>query len=191
MKTIIISAILICVGGLVNAQAQQNTKSTSTRTSSAKSIAKGRTNNTNKSVNEKNSASLSATSSYNAKQTSNSTSKTNAYTISDPTVLTLNARANGANTPVSKSGIVGMPKRAYGFRNGHVLLYSTGATSSGTITGTGVVGTGSSLGNIGSYGSAIGLNGKSPYAGSTMWGNATGMQIPHADSAVRIAGKKQ
>jgi hypothetical protein len=190
MKTILVSAVFICLLDFsANAQTQQKAKSNPSKTNSTKTVTKGKLNSTKTS--ELNSVSLSATSSHNAKTTVGSMSSTNTYTISDPTLLTLNARANGSTTPISKSGIVGMPKRAYGFDNGHVLLYSTGATSSGTITGTGVVGTGSSLGNIGSYGPAIGLNGKSPYAGSTMWGNATGMQPAHADSAVRITAKKQ
>lgn len=105
--------------------------------------------------------------------------------IADPTIRALNARANGSDVYVSNSGIVGMPKRAYGFANGHLMLTSSGSTSSGTITGSGTVGTGSSLGSIGSNGPAIGLNGKSPYAGSTMWGNARGMTLPYGDSTVR------
>lgn len=36
-----------------------------------------------------------------------------------------------------------MPKRAYGFANGHVTLKPGDATSIGTINGTGSVGTGS------------------------------------------------
>ncbi len=107
--------------------------------------------------------------------------------IADPTIRALNARANGSDVYVSNSGIVGMPKRAYGFANGHLMLASSGSTSSGTMTGSGTVGTGSSLGTIGSNGPAIGLNGKSPYAGSTMWGNARGMTLPYGDSTVRPA----
>jgi hypothetical protein len=70
-----------------------------------------------------------------------------------------------------------MPKRAYGFGNGKLSFNSSAATSSGTITGSGTVGTGSSLGSIGSYGPGIGLNGKTPDAGLSMWGNATGLVI--------------
>ena len=78
-----------------------------------------------------------------------------------------------------------IPKHAYGFHNGRLLLRSTGATSSGTITGSGSVGTGSSLGNIGSTGSGIGLNGKTPDAGSGMWGNARGfVSIPREKKIV-------
>jgi hypothetical protein len=116
----------------------------------------------------------------------------NHLTISDPTINALNARANGSDVQVSKSGIVGMPKRAYGFANGRLVLNSSGATSSGTITGSGAVGTGSSLGSIGSNGPAIGLNGKSPYAGSSMWGNAQRLTLNYGDSGVRRPrGKKQ
>ena len=119
---------------------------------------------------------LSSTNSYMAKSGISVTSNNN-FTISDPTIVALNARANGADVTISNSGIVGMPKRAYGFGNGKLILNSTAATSSGTITGSGAVGTGSSMGSIGSYGPGIGLNGKSPDAGSAMWGNATGLIV--------------
>jgi hypothetical protein len=123
--------------------------------------------------------SAQSSSSYTAKSQST-------YNIADPTINALNAKANGADVRISKSGIVGMPKRAYGFANGHLLLSTTSATSSGTITGTGSVGTGSSLGSLGTNGPAMELNGKSPYAGATMWGNARNLWITRGDSAVRI-----
>ncbi|MFL5771785.1 MAG: hypothetical protein ACJ75F_01420 [Flavisolibacter sp.] len=79
-----------------------------------------------------------------------------------------------------------IPKNAYGFHNGRLILHTSGATSSGTITGSGVVGTGSSLGNIGSTGSGIGLNGKTPDAGTGMWGNARGfISIPQEKKLFR------
>jgi hypothetical protein len=113
------------------------------------------------------------------------------YTIADPMINALNAKARGSDIRISKSGIVGMPKRAYGFANGHLTLYTTGTTSSGTITGSGAVGTGSSLGSIGSEGAGIAVNGKSPYAGTAMWGNARGLTILNGDSSVRMAGRKK
>jgi len=112
-------------------------------------------------------------------------------TISDPTINALNARANGSDVRISNSGIVGMPKRAYGFAGGRLMLNASGSTTSGTMTGSGAVGTGSSLGTIGSNGPAIGLNGKSPYAGSTMWGNARGMTLRYGDSAIRGANGRR
>jgi len=79
-----------------------------------------------------------------------------------------------------------IPKNAFGFHNGRLLLHTSGATSSGTITGSGAVGTGSSLGNIGSTGSGIGLNGKTPDAGTGMWGNAMGLiSIPREKKIFR------
>lgn len=124
---------------------------------------------------------LSTTNSYSAK-TSSPVLTNKKLSISDPTILALNARANGSDIKISNSGIVGMPKRAYGFGNGKLSFNSTAATSSGTITGSGIVGTGSSLGSIGSYGPGTGLNGKSPQAGSAMWGNATGLLIKEKNS---------
>jgi hypothetical protein len=122
--------------------------------------------------------SLESSSSYPAKASAN-------YTIADPTINALRAKANGADVKISNSGIVGMPKRAYGFANGHLVLYTNSATSSGTITGSGAVGTGSSPGSLGTNGPAMALNGKSPYAGSAMWGNARNLWISRGDSAVR------
>jgi hypothetical protein len=114
----------------------------------------------------------------NAAKASSSISVTsNQFRVSDPVVLALGERAKGNEIFVSRSGIVGMPKRAYGFANGHILLHSTVATSSGSTGGTSSVGTGGSISGMGSSGSFIGMNGKSPYAGQAMWGNARGLLI--------------
>ncbi|MFL5740009.1 MAG: hypothetical protein ACJ75B_07320 [Flavisolibacter sp.] len=125
---------------------------------------------------------LNSASSYTAKANQNLNVK---YQITDPTIIALNEKARGYDVPISKSGIVGMPKRAYGFANGHIILQTTGSTSSGTETGSGVVGTGSSLGSMGTNGPAMEVNGKSPYAGISMWGNARGLWIRGGDSSVR------
>jgi hypothetical protein len=37
------------------------------------------------------------------------------FTISDPTIRALNQRAAGYDVPLGPSGILGMPKRKYGF----------------------------------------------------------------------------
>ena len=92
------------------------------------------------------------------------------YQIEDPTLRALNERANGENVRVSKSGIVGEPKRAYGFAKGHITFYTASAPSSGTMTGSGAVGTGTTPGALGTNTSAAGVNGKSPYAGNATWG---------------------
>ena len=182
MKRIMLFISILCFLA-VSALAQSNQKKKSaTKTQASK------TKQSSAEVNTQSTTVLSASNNYSAKTNSPGAS---VYTISDPTIRTLNARANGSNIRISNSGIVGMPKRAYGFANGRLTFYTTGATSSGTITGTGTVGTGSSLGNIGSFGPAIGLNGKSPYAGSTMWGNATGLQTIRGDSAVRVGKVKE
>jgi hypothetical protein len=184
MKTIILPAICICFF-IFSADAQTKKTTAKTKTTNAGMQSAKKSSSTNAATY------LSASDNYSAKSNINSISAGNTYTIADPTLRALNARANGSDISISKSGIVGMPKRAYGFANGHLTLYSTGATSSGTITGNGAVGTGSSLGSIGSSGPAIGLNGKSPYAGSTMWGNARGLQVTRGDSAVRVGRGKE
>jgi hypothetical protein len=126
-----------------------------------------------------------STGSYAAKAPAANSSGIGTLTITDPTITALNAKANGNPVTISKSGIVGMPKRAYGFANGHLSLTTTGSTTSGTMTGSGAVGTGTSLGTFGSNGPAMGVNGKSPYAGISMWGNARNLYITHGDSSVR------
>ena len=126
---------------------------------------------------------LTSTNKYPAKATT--ISNLSHLTISDPIIRSLNARANGADIKINKSGIVGMPKSAYGFANGHITLATTGATTSGTQTGSGVVATGTSLGTFGSAGPALEVNGKSPYAGVNMWGNAMNLTILKLDTSSR------
>ena len=101
---------------------------------------------------------------------SNTRSGIDRYTIADPTIRTLNARANGANMNISSSGIVGVPKRAYGFARGQIILMPDGARTTGTMTGSGATGTGTSIGIVGSGGPAMGVNGKNPYAGWGIYG---------------------
>jgi hypothetical protein len=109
------------------------------------------------------------------------------YTINDPLLKAFNEGAGGAGL----YRLTGMPKRAYGFSNGRLVLFSSGSTSTGGTTGNGSVGTGSGMGAIGATGARMGINGKSPYAGLSMWGNARNMLITHGDSAVRDLSKKQ
>jgi hypothetical protein len=121
--------------------------------------------------------SLTSTSNNSAKATSSMQLHNNTSTITDPTIVALGERAKGNEVFISNSGIVGMPKRAYGFANGRILFHSTVATSSGSTGGSCSVGTGGSISGMGSSGAFIGLNGKSPYAGQGMWGNARGLTI--------------
>jgi len=144
---------------------------------------------TNSSTTSSTSFSAVSTSSYSAKSDS-AEGKSN-FSIADPTIRALNLNANGGDVRISNSGIVGMPKRAYGFANGHIYFSNRTATSSGTITGSGVVGTGSTMGSIGSYGPYLNINGKSPYAGSNMWGNAQRMILSNPDANIRQATTKQ
>lgn len=115
----------------------------------------------------------------------------NNLTISDPIITTMDARAHGANISLGKSGIAGMPKRAYGFANGRISLMTSGSTTSGTQTGSGSVGTGTSIGTFGSVGPSINVNGKSSDAGINMWGNAMNMTIYKTDSTTRVRSVKK
>jgi hypothetical protein len=94
----------------------------------------------------------------------------NTMGISDPVVRTLNDRANGSLESIDFREFMGYGRGAYGLKHGHIMLRPTGSTTSGGITGSGTVGTGSSLGSIGIHGMAVGVNGKNPFAGPGMWG---------------------
>ena len=93
------------------------------------------------------------------------------YFIADPVTRALMEGTNGADIR-KHSEIAGVSKRAYGFANGFIMLRSSGAASSGTVTGSGSVGTGSTPGSAGMHGAGIGVNGKNPYAGVGIWGTA-------------------
>jgi len=135
---------------------------------------------------------LNSSSSYAAKGTASGLSTwRNNYVVSDPLLTTLSARANGANIQFNHSGIVGMPKRAYGFSNGHIILNPSGAVTSGTQTGSGAVGTGTSLATFGSIGAPMHVNGKSSYAGINTWGNAMNLTITQKDSFGRLSPAKR
>ena len=119
--------------------------------------------------------SLSSVGDHSAKSAFTLEASSNQFKIADPILIALAERAKGNQVFISKSGIVGMPKRAYGFAKGHILLCSTVATSSGSTGGTASVGTGGSISGPGSSGPFIGMNGKSSYTGHAMWGNTYGM----------------
>lgn len=93
------------------------------------------------------------------------------YRISDPTINRMNQRAAGYDLPLGASGIAGMPRGSYGFANGKILLRNTTATTPGTGYGSGGVGTGTALQGPGTSEAAVGVNGKSPYAGPWLWGD--------------------
>ena len=124
----------------------------------------------------------------------NSTSSNSAYaasasnrlTIADPTINVMNMRASGADIKFRNSPIAGMPKSTYGIANGKILLRNTTATTSGTVFGSGAVGTGTSIIGTGTSEATIGVNGKSPYAGTWLWGDRRPVyNVPVRDSAKR------
>ena len=84
--------------------------------------------------------------------------------IADPLVRALDARANGAPVRISGSGIVGMPRYSYGLANGRITFLPQGSRTTGSINGSGAVGTGTSPGVVSSAGPAMRLNGKNPYS---------------------------
>lgn len=113
-------------------------------------------------------------------------SATEPLRIADPTIKALNLRAAGADINSNVSPIMGMPKATYGIANGKILFRNTTATTSGTTHGSGAVGTGTSLLGVGTAESALGVNGKSPYAGTWLWGDRRPVYaVPIRDTARR------
>lgn len=140
---------------------------------------------------DKNPISITNWGHYNAKKVPFKT-----LSIADPTINVLNRRANGEHLPIDAKDILGVPKITYGLIDGQLLFRSRGATTSGTSTGNGAVGTGSGLGPIGISGFTLGVNGKSPYAGPIMDGIiVTGLPQPvqpdNERKVKKVKGKKQ
>ena len=178
-----ISILLLLTSSLANAQK---------KTTKSKTVTHSKTVLPNRTTTYSAAPTLNSVGNYSAKASTNGLSVlTNDYAVSDPILTTLAARANGANIRFNNSGIVGMPKRAYGFANGHISLKTSGSVTSGTETGSGAVATGTSLATFGSVGEPMNVNGKSPYAGINMWGNAMNMRITSADSSIRMAHSKK
>lgn len=109
------------------------------------------------------------------------------FSIADPIINLLNQRAAGTHVPFRSSGIIGMPKGMYGFANGKIFLRSTTATSSGTAYGSGAVGTGTTIGGLGTSENVIGVNGKNPYAGPGLWGS----KLPNNPGSTKDSTRRQ
>lgn len=115
---------------------------------------------------------------------------TNFY-IADPTIQRFNSRAFNEGRGNGRA-IIGIPKIRTGVAHGHLLFYSTNSATPGTNTGTGTVGSGSSLGNVGTNGAGMGVNGKSPNAGPGIYGTRVLSDLrPESKSLKPIASKKE
>ena len=154
-----------------SAQTVSKKKTVKQKTVSKKSTAAKNTNVPASKEKKEDVVSLTSTSSNQAySETDTVAAAGRRFSIADPTINILNQRANGSNVPVSSSGVVGMPRGAYGFANGKILLRPTTATSSGTLYGSGAVGTGTTIMGVGAGENSLGVNGKNPYAGPWLWG---------------------
>ena len=179
--------LLVCVGVLFSlafsaeAQSQGTTGAIKQQPPAKKSISNKTTrklNSTNLTTAQPgNTTVLSSTGTYRALGSSNT--GTSQLTISDPTIRTFNQRAYSTfQMDVPGSGIMGMPKLAYGVANGQIIFRSSVAPTLGTSTGSGAVGTGTNVGALGTGGNVMGVNGKNAYAGPGIYGqpiiNTTG-----------------
>jgi hypothetical protein len=96
------------------------------------------------------------------------------YKISDPVLLRMNQQANGSVYQTNlKTGLDVMPKGTYGLVKGRIILMPSDARTSGGITGSGGIGTGTSIGIAGSNGPAMQVNGKNLYAAPGIYGDRT------------------
>jgi hypothetical protein len=175
MKKIFFSIVSIFF--LLNAEAQ--TKSAKKKTVTKKAVAKKTNQKATKQTSTVELNNVGANTAY-------GTVAPTGLRIADPTINVMNQRAAGADINFRNSPVVGMPKGTYGIANGRILLRSTTATTSGTSYGSGAVGTGTSITGTGTSEATIGVNGKSPYAGSWLWGDRRPVyNIPLRDSARR------
>jgi len=170
--------LILCAGvfiGLLNTAEAQTKKAASN-----KSQAAAKSSSTNK-----NTKKLESTSAYEAKAPAlpksslgwqNTPATTNSFRINDPIIRTLNAKAHGANVPIDFKEFLGVGRGAYGIANGRIMLRPTGSTTSGGITGSGSIATGSTPASAGIHATVPTVNGKNPYAGPGMWGT-TGVGI--------------
>ncbi|HEY0067564.1 MAG TPA: hypothetical protein VGB46_09375 [Flavisolibacter sp.] len=200
MKRLILCGwMLVCLGMASSAQttrAKTPKKQPAAKTATAKKTTKAKQRPTTKT---KPAATPTGSTADRTYTYSNSTSHS-AYTappaaarlqIADPTIRTLNARAGGADIRLSGSGVVGMPRGTYGFAKGRITLMPGGARTSGTQTGSGATGTGTSPGSAGSFGPAMGTNGKNPYGGPWLWSSGNNTQAPSTPPATTGNSKNQ
>jgi hypothetical protein len=171
--------VIVCFGLLVSLALSASAQSTG-KTGAKKQQVTAKKATPNKANTNKNEATtvkknherpttLSSTGTYFA--LGNTTREQGRLTIADPVIRTLNERATTTNNiDVPGSGILGMPKLAYGIGNGQLIFRSTVAPAIGTSTGSGSVGTGTNVGAIGTAGNTLGVNGKNPYAGPGIYG---------------------
>jgi hypothetical protein len=171
MKKILLLGIL-SASFLLNAEAQ--TKSSKKRPVDKKTVGKKNSQSPKEGTDTVVLGSLSANAAH---------APTMGLRIADPTINVMNQRASGADINFRSSPVVGMPKSTYGIANGKILLRNTTATTPGTAYGSGAVGTGTSIIGTGTSEAALGVNGKSPYAGTWLWGDRRPVyNVPIRDS---------
>jgi hypothetical protein len=182
MKRIILCICVLCSLALsVTAQTNGKNGIKKQQSTTKKGVPNKGTNKLNKSnlanTSRQNTTVLSSTGTYNALGNLNTDS--GRLIISDPTIRTFNQRAfTPMNSDVPGSGVIGMPKLAYGIANGQIIFCTSVAPTVGTSTGSGAVGTGTNVGAVGAGGNVMGVNGKNAYAGPGIYGqpliNVTG-----------------
>lgn len=187
-REIILLGLILCVAGAAEAQKKQPKNVTpKVYTLKPNPITKGLKKD------DAHTYRLNSTSTWNA-MGERPTGKTT-LNITDPTIRILNERASGAETGFRAHEVMGVSKRMFGVAHGHILFRANAATTSGSYTGSGSVGTGSSPGMLGSIGPGMGVNGVSPNAGTGM--NTVPTTVVPSDAATgspvgrKIGAKKK
>lgn len=109
--------------------------------------------------------------------------KPGTFRITDPTLLAMDYGV--PRTPEERT-LLGVPKGAFGYKNGQFLFRSSGGVSSGSSGSVPSVGTGITLFGAGAGSMVPGANGKSLFSGNPMWGaSGSGSRILVADSVLR------
>ena len=168
-------SIVILFAVSAGTEAQTTKKKNAKKTAVVKKATEAPTNNKN----QTGKVVLSSEQNYAAKSSqaidaSTPSVNTSQLRIADPVLTAFSDKARGL-TDIRSTEIVGTAKHAWGFKNGRIRLSPSSSTSSGGTTGLGGVATGNSLGAIGASSSMPTVNGKSPDAGSAMWGNSRGL----------------
>lgn len=180
-RVLIYTCVFLSLALCAEAQLQGKTGVKKQQATTEKSVTNKKEYKLNRSnpvnANLNNTTILNSTGTY--KALGNPKSGTGQLMISDPTIRTLNQRANMPYTSdVPGSGIIGMPKLTYGIANGQIIFRNSVAPTLGTSTGSGAVGTGTNVGAMGTGGNVMGVNGKNAYAGPGIYGlpinNVTG-----------------
>ncbi len=186
--------VILCVSVFISLTTISAAQQVKHKNATSKHRGTGKATTAKRNTNSSNTATTNVLTSSSSNSAYSNNATANNLQIHDPVIRSLNEKANGRNVNIGGSGVMGMPKATYGVANGHLIFRQSDATTSGTSTGSGAVGTGSSPGPMGTSGAVMGVNGKSPYAGPGIYGagvTGAGVDIKGGNSDTRPANIKK